>query len=712
MGWRSKSTKSVQATVSSNNRLNFILAIIFLLVFSLVIRLGLLQVKNHDYYLSAASGQHELYAEIEPDRGKIFIQDKNNELYPVATNKNFVEIYAVPKDIEEPDHLAETLYKFFKQTAVEEEVEKLLDLQAQDRLAKEIAFVQNWPEADRASKEVEVRQQHQLFLKDPTYLELRQLKKTEMIEERKQAIIDEYLKTFSKNNDPYEPLEKKVEPDLAKQFHLALISDQWEASNIDLNNIEFKKNQAYIKTKNNNLETGLEEEVEEVLKFAGVGYLTEAYRYYLENNIGSHILGFTTYDKDYKNNQYGRHGYYGLEGFFDEELFGQYGTVKGERGAAGLMIISNREYQEKIDGDDLVLTIERPVQYFVCKRLNEMAEHYAADSGSVIIMEPQTGAIIAMCSYPDFDPNNYNQVEDVDVFNNPALFDQYEPGSVFKAITMAAALDQGKVTPTTTFYDEGQIMIPGWPKPIKNASFDTDGALGVVNMTKVLENSLNTGAIFAVQATGYDVFADYVKKFGFGEKTGIELEGEFPGNIKSLTGKKITEIAAATASFGQGITVTPLQMVTAYAAIANGGYLVKPYLVKEIIHANGDKLVTKPTQLQRVISEHTSAVLSGMLASVIENGHAKGAQIPGYFIAGKTGTAQIADKNQRGYYENKYNHTFVSFAPANNAKFVILTKFEDPKGYEFSSTTTVPLARDIIEFLLNYYQIPQERRID
>lgn len=710
MGWKSKTSKNAQNIANSNNRLNFVLAIIFLLVLGLIGKLFFLQILRHDYYAKAAASQHELYAEIEPERGKIYIHDQENQLYPVATNKQFVEIYAVPSQVTDPQRLAETLYNFFKKPYVEEEVAKLLEAEAQDKLSQNLAYVATLPADQQPVLTEQVQTNHQLYLQDPTYLEFRQLKQEQMIQERKQAIIQKYLETFAKTNDPYEPLEKKVEPDLAKQFHLALISDDWQDSKIDLSRLDFKNDQVYLTDQAATNQAGQPQV--ELLAYPGIGYALENYRYYLEGRFGSHILGFTTYDKDLKNDQYGRHGYYGLEGFFDEELFGQYGSIVGERGAAGLLIAGNSQYQDKINGDDLVLTIERPIQYYACQRLDAMAEHYAADSGTVIVMEPKTGAIIAMCSYPDFDPNNYNEIEDVDVFNNPALFDQYEPGSVFKAITMAAALDQGKVTPTTTYTDEGQVMVPGWPKPIKNSDFDRVGGHGLTTMTGVLENSLNTGAIYAAQQLEPETFADYVKKFGFGEKTGIELEGEFPGNISNLTAKKVKMIDVAVASFGQGITVTPLQMITAYAAIANGGYLVKPYLVEEIIHADGSKLVTKPKQLQQVISNHTAAMLSGMLASVVENGHSKNAQVPGYYVAGKTGTAQIASKDKRGYYESQYNHTFISFAPVNDARFVLLVKFENPKGYQYADSTAMPVARDIMEFLLNYWEVPKERRAD
>ncbi len=230
-------------------------------------------------------------------------------------------------------------------------------------------------------------------------------------------------------------------------------------------------------------------------------------------------------------------------------------------------------------------------------------------------------------------------------------------------------------------------------------------------MVTVLEQSLNTGAIFAMQQAGHKKFAEYVEKFGFGEKTGIELEGESPGDLRSISGLRVKEISAATASFGQGITVTPLQMAMSYAAIANGGELMKPYIVKEIIAPDGKRFTTTPTKIRRVISERTAGILSGMLVNVVENGHSKMIQIPGYYIAGKTGTAQVASETSKGY-SNRYIHTFVGFAPANNASFVILTKIDNPKTSRYAEGTAVPLAHDITKFLLDHWQIKQERPIE
>ena len=311
-------------------------------------------------------------------------------------------------------------------------------------------------------------------------------------------------------------------------------------------------------------------------------------------------------------------------------------------------------------------------------------------------------------SVPDYDPNNYNKVKDISYYNNPATFYQYEPGSVFKIITMAIAIDQNKVSPSTTYNDEGQIMIKGWPKPISNSDFSTHGPHGLVDMNAVLDLSLNTGAIFAMNQVGPKVFAEYVQKFGFGERTGIELGSESPGNISNLLKNKIKDIDAATASFGQGIAVTPLQMVMSYQAIANKGVMMKPHIVKKIIYPNGQEEEVSAKIMNRVVSEKTAATVSAMLVNVVEKGHSKKAAIPGYYVGGKTGTAQIAAAG--GYKKNEYIHTFVGIAPIEEPAFVMLTKIDKPVGVQYAEGSALPLWRDIAEFLLNYYAVPKTRK--
>jgi cell division protein FtsI/penicillin-binding protein 2 len=431
----------------------------------------------------------------------------------------------------------------------------------------------------------------------------------------------------------------------------------------------------------------------------GIYHSIEAYRYYPENDVASQLLGFVRSDNGVLS------GSYGLEGFFDKELSGTKGYLKSDVGAGvGVNILDDQEYVKAINGSDLILTIDRSIEFFVCGQLQEAAKLHKSDSASVVVVDPKTGAIIAMCSWPDFDPNNFQATDDLNVFNNPIVFQQYEPGSVFKAITMAAALNEGKVTPDTTYEDKGFIMEKGWKKPINNAEA---GAHGVVSMTYVLEESLNTGAVFAMQQVGAPTFAKYVQSFGFGVRTGVELESESQGNINNLLVKKINNLDADTASFGQGLSVTPLQMLMAYAAIANGGTLLKPYVVKEIVDADGNKSETKPVTVRQVITQKAADLLSGMLVSDVESGNSQKTKIPGYYVAGKTGTAQIPNKG--GYLANETIHTFIGFAPADNPKFVMLVKFDNPKDFPYADYTATPLFKTIADFMLKYYQVPKER---
>ncbi|MCX6796208.1 MAG: penicillin-binding protein 2 [Candidatus Falkowbacteria bacterium] len=624
-----------------DNRLRIIMAVIFLLVVALIVKLVDLQITKYDLYFALASDQHEAYNKLEPARGKILIQDDRalagNDLYPAAINKEFAQVYAVPDSVQDPNATAEKLYTILDQAKVEKEVEEL--------------FSQG--ESGQATTSTSKN-----ALNGKEQAEYKKMKKDLEIAARKKSIIDEYVKKLAKKNDPYEPISSKVEETLLEKL---------KAENLP-----------------------------------GINYFLEKYRYYPDANVGAHILGFVGFDG---NNKVGR---YGLEGFFNEELTGKFGSIKAERSGTGqLIIINDQEYNQPINGSDLVLTINRSIQYFACKKLEETAMRHGADGGSVIMVEPKTGAIIAMCSWPDFDPNNYGGVKDVNVYNNPAIFSEYEPGSVFKVITMSAGLDLDKVTPETTYNDLGSVMIEGWPKPIKNSDFETFGGHGITNMEQVLEKSLNTGAIFVVQKVGADNFLRYVKDFGFGEKTGIELETESDGDISPLMRKKVRPVEVATASFGQGISVTPLQIVMAYSAVANGGILMHPYIVSEIDKPDGTKQITQPKQIRRVISERAAWLMTGMMVNVVEKGHAQRAKLSGYYVAGKTGTAQIAEKS--GYSENRTTHTFIGFTPSDDPKFVMLVKLDDPKDAPFAESTAVPLFSEIAEFALNYYQVPKER---
>ncbi|MBU0670843.1 penicillin-binding protein 2, partial [Patescibacteria group bacterium] len=432
------------------------------------------------------------------------------------------------------------------------------------------------------------------------------------------------------------------------------------------------------------------------LGLKGIASREELWRYYPEAGCTSHLTGFLGISDDEQKGQYG------MEGYFNEELKGQAGYLKSEKDAGGrFLAIGDSLIEEAQNGDDIVLTIDKNIQFAICERLKTAVEKHGAKEGSVVVLEPKTGAILGMCNYPYFDPNKYSDVEDIEVFMDSIVADQYEPGSVFKVFTMAAGLDMGKVSPSTTYNDTGKVEIGNYT--IQNS----DGkAYGISDMTTVLIQSLNTGSIFVARQVGDEAFYQYVDKFGFGTPTGIPLAGENKGNISSL--EKMKDIYSATASYGQGITVTPIQLAMATGAIANDGKLMKPYLVKEVHKANGFVEELEPEEVRQVLQPATANTLAAMMVKVIDEGHATMAAVPGYFFAGKTGTAQIPSESG-GYDASRHKDTFVGFGPVSDPQFVVMVKIDEPKDVMWSANSTAPLFGDIAKYLVNYLQIPPDR---
>lgn len=464
---------------------------------------------------------------------------------------------------------------------------------------------------------------------------------------------DEVREKLSHENDPYIPLKSRVGDDV-----VALLKEK---------------------------------------KIPGIHFEAESERFYPNSEVGSHILGFVRYTDD------GMKGQYGIEQSFDDLLRGESGRVTQERDARGSWIaLGKRELTPVEHGADIVLTIDWTLQYRACRALSKWVAQHGASGGSLVVLDPTTGAVRAMCGAPEFNPNVFNEETSVSVFNNPAVFAQYEPGSIFKPITMAMALDRQKVTAESTYTDTGEEKIG--PHTIRNSDLK---AHGVQTMTQVLEESLNTGAIFAMRQVGVDLFKAYVKDFGFGKPLGIELPNEAPGDISRL--EERNEIYPATASFGQGITVTPLQMAAAFAAIANGGKLVQPTIVSEIRYANGEVERREPTVLRQVISSKTAAILAGMLVNVVERGHGQRAAAPGYYIAGKTGTAQIPRLDGQGYEEGATIGSFVGFGPVHNPEFVMIVRVDRPRDVQFAESSAAPLFGDVARFILQYTEVPPER---
>lgn len=430
------------------------------------------------------------------------------------------------------------------------------------------------------------------------------------------------------------------------------------------------------------------------LNLKGIAFLPEIYRFYPADSLASKALGFVGPADT------GETGIYGVEVSWNSELTGQHGRVSQERDAAGRWIaLSEREHVEPRDGDDLVLTLDRVAQYEVEKILREANEAYKADSATAIVMEPKTGKIIAMATIPDFNPNEYGKTEDLSLFMNQAVSLSYEPGSIMKPITMAIGLDTGKVNPNTEYVDTGVVKEAGYA--INNAE---NKVYGKSSMTKVLEESINTGMIYVERLVGNYEFREALKRFGFGSKTGVRLPAEHGGNLKNLDNLK-GNLQFYTASFGQGITATPLQLVTAYAALANGGVLMQPQIVDRMIRSDGTEVLVEPREIRRAISAEASQEIGKMLRSVVVNGHGKRADVPGYLVVGKTGTAQVAKSGEKGYEDTLTIGSFAGYAPLNDPQFAILVKFDNPKEVIWAESSAAPTFGKIMQFLLNYKRI-------
>lgn len=494
---------------------------------------------------------------------------------------------------------------------------------------------------------------------------------------------------------------------IARQYSLAYavpkeVDDPEEAAEILAQILELDKDSVLEKLKLKDdpyepLKNKLEEETAAQVKNAnlkGIYLSNEELRWYPQKFLACHSLGFL----GFKEGQ--RAGQYGVEEYYQEELAGKTGLIKAQKDALGRWVMAGDYYEIESaqDGSDIFLTLDPNIQFMAEQKLKALLGKWQSASGSIIVMEPKTGAIKAMASLPEFDPNFYQKTEDIDIFLNPVTQKLFEPGSIFKPITMAAGLDTAKITPETTYVDTGAVQIGGYT--IKNAA---ERNYGLSSMTKVLEKSINTGAVFVERQTGEENFKKYVEAFGFDRPTGIDLAGESSGNISNL--KSGREINFATASFGQGIAVTPIQMASAISVIANGGKLMKPYLVDKIVYPDGQEKKTEPIMTRQVVSERTAAKLTAMLVSTVRNGYDK-IKLDRYFVAGKTGTAQIPSPD--GGYSDEYIHSFVGYAPAYDPKFLIFIKMDKPAGITFASDSLSPVFADMAQYLLNYYEVPPE----
>lgn len=464
---------------------------------------------------------------------------------------------------------------------------------------------------------------------------------------------EEALKKLSKKEDPYEVIAKKIEPETADKLAKQLP--------------------------------------------AGVFFEDERIRVYPHETVAAQLLGFVNRETDEEK------GRYGLERYYEKELLGKTGIFAGVKDTTGFWVaLGKRIINPPENGSNIVLSVDYNIQLKTEALLASAREKWQASSGAILILEPQTGKILAMAASPTFDPNEFSKEKNFSVFLNPLVESNFELGSVLKPITMAGSLQEKLIEPDTTYKDPGEIKVGSYT--VKN--FD-EKAYGIQTITQVLEKSLNTGAVYVAKLLGHEKQLSYLKKFGFGQKTGIDLPGEVAGNISNLAAGR--EIDFVTAAFGQGIAVTPLQLAIALGAIANEGKMMKPYVVEKIIDDSRNETKISPHVVKEVISKETAEKLTKMLVSAVRNGFENRAGVKGYFVAGKTGTAQIPRHDGRGY-SDKVIHTFVGYAPAFNPRFLVLLQLNEPRGNRFAANTLTPVFHDLAEYILNYYEIPPDEK--
>lgn len=430
----------------------------------------------------------------------------------------------------------------------------------------------------------------------------------------------------------------------------------------------------------------------EFLKLIGVGFEEQSARFYPEASLAAHLIGFVGKDEAGDNK-----GYFGVEGYYDRQLRGKAGNAVFIKDAFGRPILAKADNQEsQINGRSLILSVDRVIQFIAENKLKKGLVKYGAVGGTVVVMNPKTGGILAIASFPSFDPSLYQKF-DSSFYKNPAVSNLFEPGSTFKPLIMAAGIDVKAVKPDTKCpICAGPVTIGEYQVRTWNNEYHKD-----VTMTDVIKNSDNIGMVYVSQELGIEKMLEYFEKFGIGNLTGIDLQGETAAELKPRS--QWYPIDIATASFGQGISITPIMLLTAFSSIANEGKRMEPHIVAKIETAKGEIIEIKPKTINRPISSETAKVMKEILVKAASQGEAKFASVKGYRIAGKTGTAQIPIA---GHYDpNKTIASFIGFAPADDPKFAMLVVVDRPTSSIYGSETAAPIFFDIAKDLFSYFNL-------
>lgn len=429
----------------------------------------------------------------------------------------------------------------------------------------------------------------------------------------------------------------------------------------------------------------------EELHFDGVYLVKESKRYYPYGTVLSHVLGYVGIDNQ---------GLSGLELTYDKYLTGENGAIKYFSDGKGNRLELSEVYEEPQNGVNLTLTIDLDLQLAAERELDNAVMKYNPEHAIALAMDPNTGEVLAMASRPNFDSNNYQDYDTTTINRNLPIWMTYEPGSTFKIMTLASSLEEKTVNLfEDTYYDSGSVSIDG-----ATIHCWKSGGHGAQTYLNVVENSCNPGFVSLGNKLGVDKLMSYINKFGFGEKTGIDLNGESSGIL--FNPSRMGPVELATTSFGQGISVTPIQQVTAVSAVINNGYLYQPYIVKSLEEPETQSIVklNEPVLRRRVISEESSKLARFALESVVANGSGRNAYIENYRVGGKTGTAQKVEDGH--YLDGNYILSFVGFMPADDPKIVVYVAIDNPKGVtQYGGVVAAPIAKSILETAISVLNI-------
>lgn len=431
--------------------------------------------------------------------------------------------------------------------------------------------------------------------------------------------------------------------------------------------------------------------------FPGVYLYKENWRFYPGDDMASHAVGFVGYKGDLYGGRTGLEEYY--NGVLSRNNQDIYMNFFAEIFSDVKKTFNSNEQKE----GDIVTSIEPSVQAFLQKKMSEVMDEWHPDAVGGIIINPSDGTIYAVANMPSYDLNNFSKVKNVSILGNPLVENVYEFGSIVKPLTMAAGLDAGVVTADTKYNDKGFVILNN--KKINNYDFK---GRGVIPMQEILNQSLNTGAVFVMQKLGKEKFKNYMLGYGIGEKTGIDLPAETQGLVSNLNSNR--EVEYATASFGQGIAFTLVEAARAFSVLGNGGMLITPHLATEIKYTDGTTKEISYPPVRQVLKKETSDEISRMLVNVVDKALLGGTvKLDHYSVAAKTGTAQMSKGSGGGYYDDRFLHSFMGYFPAYNPKFLILLYNIYPKGAKYASETLTHPFIDMTKFLINYYNIPPDR---